>query len=67
MPHAVGLAVLQEAADDITDRVEGVEAYLASAHAGAARVVARKLLDTVVREARAWEEQMQRQDNSTAL
>ena len=43
-----------------------MEAYLASAHAGAARVVARKLLDTLVREAQAWEELMQSRANVSA-
>ena len=41
--------------------------FLERAHSGAARVVARKLLDTVVREARAWEEQVQNQVKSTAV
>lgn len=41
--------------DAFQQRSPEVQAMLAGASSGAARVVARKLLDTVVREARDWE------------
>lgn len=41
--------------EDVESEVAEVRAMLGSAGTGAATVVARKLLDTVVREARDWE------------
>jgi hypothetical protein len=65
--HAARFRFMMSSCDDVCALLQGdleaesaeVRAMLSSAGTGAARVVARKLLDTIVREARDWEVELE--------